>query len=91
MTESGYMRDSDDRHHPYAVRWWYVEELEGGVFARGARVASSRIARREIENARHESLVERKRIQAMRRPTAELRRGELRDISRRGAEATSRR
>jgi hypothetical protein len=65
-----------------AVRWWYVVRMGEGVFARGGRVASSRIARREIENARHEAEVEQKRIKAMRRPRLELRADGLHDIPR---------
>lgn len=45
--------------HPEAVRWWYWETREGYVFARGGRVATSRLARRAIAQAQHESRRER--------------------------------
>lgn len=53
-SDAGYVRLAGPRYAPDAVAWWYVGKLDGHRFARGGRVRTSRLARRAIDDARHE-------------------------------------
>lgn len=71
--EIGYVRDADQRFNPLAVRWWYVRDLQDGLFVRGGRVATARLARYAIDQAKFEYDREVAVTSAMRRPRLHLR------------------